>query len=377
MQAVRTPIGRRNGSLSNVSSPRLLSAVQVAVLDRAGLDAGEVDQLVGGCVTQAGMQAINVTRMAWLTSGTDFTAAATTIDCQCGSGLQANTMMAGLIATGGARIGIACGVEHMSGVPLRTALEAHPTKPRDAEWPWTGEAATQFEGAERIAARHGFGRADLDQFGVRSQALAKAAWDAGRFTAETVPIEFSKDGRPSTLDRDEGLRDTDAASLARLNPIIEGGLHTAGTASQISDGAAALLWLDEEVAKARSLRPRALIAYHTMVGCDPYYYLDGPVEATRKMLSQSGFTIADFDVVECNEAFASVPLAFQRSFDVPDEKLNPNGGAIATGHPVGASGARLLVSTINELERIDGELGYITMCQGGSLGIAVVVQRLC
>jgi len=367
VEAVRTPIGRRGGGHAAVTAPHLLATAQFGVVERAGIDPGDVDQIVGGCVTQAGMQAFNVARMAWLSRGEDHTAAATTVDCQCGSGLQANNLATGLIATGGARIAIGCGVEHMTGLPLRTAIDVGETRPRGDDWPWDREAPSQFVGAERIAALRGISRADVDEVGLRSQRRAADAWAAGRFDAEVVP---------TTITRDEGLRDTSLDALGALRPIVEGGVHTAGTASQISDGAAAVLWGDEDVARERGLAPRARITHHTMVGTDPYYYLDGPVEATTKLLRQSGHAIGDFDLIECNEAFASVVLSFQRTFDLDWDRLNVNGGAIALGHPVGATGARLVVSLLHELERRDLERGLITMCQGGSLGIATVIERI-
>lgn len=338
------------------------------MLDRAGVDPSDVDQLIGGCVTQAGMQAFNVTRMGWLSRGIDFTAAATTIDCQCGSGLQASNLMVGLIATGGARVGVACGVEHMTALPLGSSINVGETRPRGGDWPWTSEARSQFEGAERIANRRGIVRRDTDEFGLLSQTRAAAAWESGHFAQEVVYLP--------ELDRDEGLRSTTIEGLGGLRTILEDGIHTAGTASQISDGAAAVLWMDADDAVARGLRPRARIKYHTMVGADPYFYLDGPVDATAKLLHETGHTIGDFDLIECNEAFASVVLSFQRTYDVDWSRLNINGGAIAIGHPVGATGARLVTTVVHQLERIDGELALITMCQGGSQGIATVIERL-
>jgi acetyl-CoA C-acetyltransferase len=351
-------------------APQLLAEAQFGVLSRAGVAPEDVDQLIGGCVTQAGQQASNVTRNAWLSRGVDYTAAATTIDCQCGSGQQANNFMAGLIATGGAQIGVACGVEQMSQIPLGTSAMAmgNGGSFRDESWPWKDEPSSQFEMAERIAAMRGFSKQDLDEVGVRSQANAARAWADGRFEREVLPL--------GDVVRDQGLRETTMESLAGLNPVYEGALHTAGTSSQISDGAAAVLWMDADVAAARGIRPRARIAFHTMVGTDPYYGLDGPVHATQKMLDQSKFSISDFDVFECNEAFASVFLSWATVHDIPLEKANVNGGAIALGHPVGSTGARLVTTALHELERIDGTLALITMCQGGSLGIATVLERL-
>jgi len=385
VEAARTPIGRRNGWLSAVTAPYLLAEAQFGVLDRAGIPPEAVDQLIGGCVTQAGQQASNVTRNAWLSRGVDFTAAATTIDCQCGSGQQANNFMAGLIATGGAKVGIACGVEQMSMVPLGTAAQALGLGPyyKDERWPWKDEAKTQFEMAERIAEMRGFSKADLDELGVLSQQRAATAWAEGRYEREVLPVEApqkDKEGNPTgevmTVTRDQGLRETSMESLANLKPVLEGAKHTAGTSSQISDGAAAVLWMDEEAAAAHGVKPRARIAYHTMVGTDPYYGLDGPVHATQKMLDESKYSVSDFDVFECNEAFASVFLSWESVHKIPREKANVNGGAIALGHPVGCTGARLITTALHELERIDGSLAMITMCQGGSLGICTVIERM-
>jgi acetyl-CoA C-acetyltransferase len=383
VDAARTPIGKRNGWLSGLKAPALLAAAQYAVVERAGLEPHEVDQLIGGCVTQGGQQASNVTRNAWLSRGGDFTAAATTIDCQCGSGQQANNFMAGLIATGGAQIGIACGVEQMSQVPLGTAARGGGGHYKDESWPWKDEAGSQFEAAERIAKLRSLSREDLERLGVASQEKAARAWAEGRFEREVVAVDapvVTKDleptGEVATITRDQGLRETTAESLAQLKPVIEGGSHTAGTSSQISDGAAAVLWMDEDVARAHGLKPRARIAYHTMVGSDPYYLLDGPVFATQKMLDESKFSIRDFDLFECNEAFASVTLSWAQVHEIPMEKVNVNGGAIALGHPVGCTGSRLITTALHELERTDGELAYITMCQGGALGIATVLQRI-
>jgi acetyl-CoA C-acetyltransferase len=383
VDAARTPIGKRNGWLSGVKAPQLLAHAQFALLERNGLSPDDVDQLIGGCVTQGGQQASNVTRNAWLSRGAGYTAAATTVDCQCGSAQQANNLMAGLIATGGARIGIACGVEQMSQVPLGTAARGGGGYYKDETWPYPDEAGTQFEAAERIAKLRGLSREDIERLGAASQQKAATAWAEGRFDREVVQVEapvvdasFQPTGETTTVTRDQGLRETTLESLAKLKPVVEGAIHTAGTSSQISDGAAAVLWMDSDEAAARGLRPRARIAYHTMVGTDPYYLLDGPVFATQKMLDQSRFRIADFDLFECNEAFAAVACSFQQQHDVPWEKLNVNGGAIALGHPVGSTGSRLITTALHELERTDGELAYVTMCQGGALGIATVLQRI-
>ena len=291
--------------------------------------------------------------------------------------------MLGLIATGGARIGIACGVEQMSQVPLGTAARGGGGYYKDETWPYPDEAGSQFEAAERIAKLRGLTRTDLDRLGVSSQDKAIRAWAEGRFDREVVPVEapvvdpsFTPTGETITVTRDQGLRESTLEGLAKLKPVADGALHTAGTSSQISDGAAAVLWMDSDVAAAHGLRPRARIAYHTMVGTDPYYLLDGPVYATQRMLDESKFTIDDFDLFECNEAFAAVTLSWGQVHEVPEEKVNVNGGAIALGHPVGCSGSRLITTALHELERTDGTLAFVTMCQGGALGIATVLERL-
>jgi len=385
VEAVRTPIGKRGGSLSGVIAPKLLAVVQQEVIRRAEVEPSEVDQLVGGCVTQGGQQASNVTRNAWLTSGVDYSPAATTIDCQCGSGAQANTFTQGLIATGGANIAIGCGVEQMSQVPLGTAARGGGGYYKDAEtWPWDDPPNGQFGAAQRVAERRGITRDQLDEVGASSQKKAAIAWEEGRFDQEVVPVLdapiIDRDGQLTgeafDVRKDQGLRETTKESLAKLNPVIEGELHTAGTSSQISDGAAAVLWMERQIALDRGIKPRAEITYHTMVGSDPYYLLDGPVDATQKMLDQTKYAIGDFDLFECNEAFASVMLSWAQVHEVPLEKVNVNGGAIALGHPVGCTGSRLITTLLHELERQDKELGFITMCQGGSLGIAIVLERI-
>jgi acetyl-CoA C-acetyltransferase len=381
IEAVRTPIGRRNGWLSGLIAPKLLATAQVEVFRRAGIEPEQIDEIVGGCVTQAGEQACNVTRNAWLSTGLPYTPAATTIDCQCGSAQQANNFVAGLIATGGADIGIACGVEAMSRVGLGANAMNGPGYFKDQDYPWD-DPMGQFTAADRIAERRGFSRKDLEELGVASQHKAKAAWDAGRFDREVFAVEapIMAEGQPTgetmTVERDQGLRDTTAEGLAGLKTIEEGGLHTAGTSSQISDGASAILWASEEKAKELGLRPRARILHHVLVGAEPYYLLDGPVDATAKILKRSGMAMSDFDVFECNEAFAAVLLSWA-SVHKPDmDKVNPNGGAIAIGHPVGATGSRLIATALHELERTDGELGFVTMCCGGALATATIIQRI-
>ena len=378
VEAVRTPIGKRNGWLAGLHPADLLGAAQVEVIKRAGIDPGEVQQIVGGCVTQAGEQGLNVTRTAWLDAGLPYEAAATTIDTQCGSSQQANNMIAGLISMDGIDLGIACGVEAMSRVGLGANVMNGPGSflPPDFS---VDMAFDQFTGAERIATKRGITREDVDAFGVASQEKARVAWDEGRFAREVVPIEApaGEEGTERTLvDRDQGLRETTMESLARLKPVLEDGIHTAGTSSQISDGAAAVLWASEEKAKALGLTPRARIRSQVVVGTDPHYLLDGPVDATAAVLKKSGMSLGDIDLIEVNEAFAAVVLSFARVHEPDMDKVNVNGGAIALGHPVGATGSRLIVTALHELERRGEGTALVTMCCGGAIGTATIIERI-
>ncbi len=369
VEAVRTPMGRRGGALAGRKAVELLRHVLVEVIRRAGLEAGQVEQIIGGCVTQSGEQSLNVTRNAWLNTGLDYEVACTTVDVSCGSAQQANHLVAALIAAGVIDVGIACGVESMSRVPIGTNLYQGPGHYKTPDYPWDDPPEAQFGGAERIAAREGFTRRELDEYGLLSQRRARAAWDAGRFDREVVPI----DG----VTADEGLRDTSAEALAGLRTNVEGGLHTPGTTSQISDGAAAILWMSRERADALGLRPRARLLHQVVTGADPYYLLDGPLVATRKILDRARMDVGDIDLFEVNEAFAAVVLAWAAAYDKADlETVNVNGGAIALGHPLGCSGTRLLVTALHELERTGGETALATMCCGGSLGTASILARV-
>jgi acetyl-CoA C-acetyltransferase len=368
VEAVRTPIGKRNGWLSHLKAVELLAHAQMAVLERAGIGPELVDEVVGGCVTQAGEQGSNVTRNAWLSTGRDYTAACTTVDAQCGSAQQANHMVAGLIAAGGVDVGIACGVEAMSRVPLGANVVNGPGHYKTDEWPWDDPPNGQFGAAQRIAVNRGLTRRDLDELGLASQQKAAVAWAEGRFEREVVPV--------GDVARDQGLRETTMEGLSQLKPVIEGEMITAGNSSQISDGAAAVLWMSELRASELGLRPRARLLHQVVVGSDPYYLLDGPVDATRKILDRSGMAMGDFDLFEVNEAFASVVLSWAQVHKPDMDRVNVNGGAIALGHPVGSTGSRLITTALHELERRDAELALISMCCGGSLGTASILQRL-
>ncbi len=380
IEAVRTPIGKRNGQLAGLHATKILGAAQIEVIKRAGIDASVVEQAIGGCVTQAGEQGSSVTRNAWLGAGLPWTTGTTTVDCQCGSAMQANHMIEGLILSGAIDAGMACGVEAMSRVPLGANVMNGPGRSHDDDWDL--DMPNQFEAAERIAKNRGITRTDIEELGVRSQALAKQAWDEGRFDREVFAMEapaFDAEGNVTgtqIVDRDGGLRETTMEGLAKLKPVLPDGIHTAGTSSQISDGAAAVLWMDRAKAEGLGLRPRARVVARVNVGSDPYYHLDGPVDATREVLKKAGMSISDIDLFECNEAFASVVLSWQRVHDIPMEKINVNGGALAIGHPVGSTGSRLIVTALHELERTDKQFALVTMCAGGSLAPATIIERL-
>jgi acetyl-CoA C-acetyltransferase len=381
IEAVRTPIGKRKGVLSGLHPATLLGAAQKAVIQRAGIEPGQVEQIVGGCVTQAGEQAANVTRNAWLSTGYTYEVAATTIDCQCGSGQQANHFIAGLIAAGAIDVGIACGVEAMSRVGLGANVFNGPGFFQPEEWPWDN-AQTQFQAAERIAEKRGIGREEVDAFGLASQRKALRAQEEGRFDREIMPIEApvmgeeGPTGQKQTVTKDQGPRETTMDGLSGLKPVQEDGMHTAGNSSQISDGAAAVLWMSEEKAKELGVKPRAKITHQALVGSDPYYLLDGPVDATERILKRSGRKMTDFDLFEVNEAFASVVLSWARVHKPDMDKVNVNGGAIALGHPVGCTGSRLITTALHELERTDKESALISMCCGGALATASILERI-
>src|SRR6266567_1935836 len=292
VEAARTPIGKRGGALAGLHAAELLGGIQVALLERAGLAADAVEQVAGGCVTQAGEQSNNITRTAWLHAGLPYPAGCLTLDAQCGSAQQAAHLIAGLIAADAIGVGVACGVEAMSRVPLGANRGTDCGTPRPPAWDI--DLPNQYVAAERIAKRRGLTRADVDAFGLRSQQAAQAAWAQGRFDREVVQVkapvldsEHRPTGETSTVDRDQGLRETSMEALARLKPVLADGLHTAGTSSQISDGAAAVLLADSARAKALGLTPRARILAQCLVGAEPYYHLDGPIAATERVLDRS------------------------------------------------------------------------------------------
>ena len=370
VEAVRTPIGKRGGWLSGLHATEILGAAQLAAIDRSGIDPALVEQAIGGCVTQAGEQGSNVTRQSWLNAGLPWQTGCTTVDCQCGSAQQATHLIAGLIATGAIDVGMSCGVEAMSRVPLGANIPEGFGKPRSDSWDI--DMPNQFLAAERIATRRGITRADVEALGVASQAKARRAWDEGRFDREVVAVQ-TPDG---LISKDQGLRDTTLEALAKLKPVLPDGVHTAGTSSQISDGAAAVMLMDADRAKALGCKPRARIVAQALVGAEPFYHLDGPVQSTQRVLELAGMKMGDIDLFEVNEAFASVLLSWASVHNADMDRVNVNGGALALGHPVGSTGARLITTALHELERRDASTALITMCAGGALSTATIIERI-
>ena len=385
IEAVRTPIARGKqiaGELSGVHAAELLAMSYRGVIEKAGLNYKDIEQVYSGCVTQAGEQSNNIARNAWLSMGENYSTGATSIDTQCGSAQAANHLVAALIAAGQINIGIAGGVEAMSRVGLGANAYNGPGFFQTANWPWDS-TPDQFSAVERIVKNRGLTRQDVDEFACESQRRAKIAWDEGRFDREIIEVQapiLGDDGEPTgevrTVSRDQGLRDTTMDALGALKPVTEGGIHTAGNASQISDGSAAVLWMSAEEARARGLKPRARIITGVVTGTDPYYLLDGPVDATKLLFDKTGMNLGDIDLVEINEAFAAVVLSWQQVYEADMSKVNVNGGAIALGHPVGSTGARLITTALHELERQDKTTALITMCCGASIGTGTIIERI-
>jgi acetyl-CoA C-acetyltransferase len=384
VEAVRSPLGRRNGGLSTVHPADLLGAVQLATIERSGIDPSAIGQVIGGCVSQVGEQTFNIARTAWLSAGLPLEVAATTVDSQCGSSQQATGLAASLVKAGVVDVALSCGIESMSRIPLGSAARGDLGRPFPKSYFPRYEPTSQFEGAERIAQKWGITRADTDRFGLESQQRAQRAWAEGRFEREVLPIDapdVDEQGKPSgtthRVARDEGLRETSLDALAKLKPVArEDGVHTAGTSSQITDGAAAVLMMTAAKARELGVQPRARVLDQCLVGVDPVLMLTGPIDATRRLLDRTGLSMADIDVTEINEAFASVVLAWERELKPDMEQVNSNGGAIALGHPVGATGARLVTTALHELERVDGQYALVTMCCGGGLGTGTILERV-
>ena len=375
VDAVRTAVGRRNGSLSPLHANDLLGAVQRAVLDRTGVSPDAIEQVVGGCVGQVGAQSSNVTRNAWLAAGLPLEVPASTVNVQCGSSQQATTLVHGMVASGLIDVAMSCGVETMSRIPMGSSLtDPALGMPREGTYVEHYEATSQFQGADRIARQWGISRADTEVFAKSSQDRAALAWTEGRFDGQIVPIDI--DGK--CFERDECMRDTSLVGLAglRTNLADSDAVHTAGTSSQIADGAAALLLASSQRAAQLGLKPRARIVDSVLVGSDPVLMLTGPMPATRHLLKRSGLHLDEIDVFEINEAFASVVLAWAKEVGADLDKVNPNGGAIALGHPLGGTGCMLLTKALYELERTGGRYALVSMCCGGGVGTGTIIERL-
>ncbi len=382
VDAIRTPLGRRNGKLKDWHPVDLAAETLNALVDRTGLDPALVDDVVMGCVMQVGEQAANVARNAVLAAGWPEHVPGTTVDRQCGSSQQAAHFAAQGVIAGAYDVVVAAGVEVMTRVPMGSSFAdgkfGFPFGPaigrRYAE---QGGLVPQGISAELIADKWDISRDDMDAFGARSQQRAARATAEGRFEREILGVRGA-DG--STVTVDEGLRDTTVESLAKLKPSFrpeeEGGRVTAGNSSQITDGASALLIMSEERAAALGMTPRARFVEFALAGADPRLMLTAPIPATHKVLERAGMTMDDIDLVEINEAFASVVLAWEKEFHPDMERVNVNGGAIALGHPLGCSGARLMTTLLNELERSGGRYGLQTMCEGGGMANATILERL-
>jgi acetyl-CoA acyltransferase len=378
VEAVRTPVGRghaEKGWYRDVHPNELLGRTWAAAIERAGIDASVVEDVISGCVQQYGEQSYNIGRNAWLQAGLPIETPATTIDRQCGSAQQAVNFAAALIASGVHDVVLAGGVEHMGHIPLSVNAKLHqelgtpfPPKLRSRH-----PVINQGLSAELIAERWGITREECDAIALRSQQRAARATEEGRFVREILPYRVNG----ATLTSDQGVRpETTLEALAALKPAFkEDGIVTAGNSSQVSDGASALLLMSRDKAVELGAKPRARIVDQTTVGVDPVLMLTGPIPATRKILERNGITLDDIDLVEVNEAFASVIAAWERELEPDVEKVNVNGGAIAIGHPLGSTGGRLITTLLHELERRDGERGLVTMCCGGGLGTATLIER--
>jgi acetyl-CoA acyltransferase len=379
VEAVRTPIGRghpEKGYYKDTHPNALLAKCYTEVIERAGIPAEDVEDVVTGCVQQYGEQAFNIGRNAWLQAGLPVETPATTVDRQCGSAQQAVNFGAALVASGVHDAVIGSGVEHMGHIPMGVGFKWVD----DVGSPWPEELMARYNlvpqgiSAEMIADKWEIPRSELDEIGLRSHQLAVQATEEGRFAREIVPFSVNGD----TYETDQGPRaDTDLEKLAGLKPAFkEDGKVTAGNSSQISDGAAAVLLMTREKAEGLGLKPRARIVDQTTVGVDPVIMLTGPIPATNKLLERNGMKIGDLDLIEINEAFASVVAAWRRELEPDMDRVNVNGGAIALGHPLGSTGARLITTLLHELERSDKETGLVTMCCGGGLGTGTLIQRV-
>jgi acetyl-CoA acetyltransferase family protein len=378
VDAVRTPLGRRNGRLKDWHPVDLAAHTLRALVERNDLDPALVEDVIMGCVSQVGDQSVNVGRNAALAAGFPESVVGTTVDRQCGSSQQSAHFAAQGVMAGAYDIVIAAGVEHMTRVPMGASVIPG-SMPFGPKMLARYDLVPQGISAEMIAEKWSITREESDAFSAESHRRAQQATEEGRFEHEIVPVDVTLDDSTETMTRDEGIRpDTSIEKLAALKPSFkaDGGQVTAGNSSQITDGAAAALVLSEEKANELGLRPRARFVSFALAGVDPLMMLTGPIPATTRVLERAGMTLDDMDVVEINEAFATVVLAWEREHHPDMAKVNPNGGAIALGHPLGCSGARLLATLVNELERSDGRYGLQTMCEGGGMANAMILERL-
>jgi acetyl-CoA acyltransferase len=379
VEAARLPVGRgheEKGYYKDVHASNLLAKTYGAVIERAGIDPSEVEDVVAGCVQQFGEQGINIARNAWLEAGLPMETPATTVDRQCGSAQQAVNFAAALIASGVHDVAIGGGVEHMGHISFADSAEVM----KEHGFAFSPQLLERYNlvpqgiSAEMIADKWEIPRSELDEIGLRSHQLAARATEEGRFEREIIPFTVNGD----TYVSDQGIRpDTSLEKLAELKPAFkEDGKITAGNSSQVSDGAAAVLLMTREKADELGLKPRARVLDQTTVGVDPVLMLTGPIPATRKLLDRNGMKLDDIDLIEINEAFASVIAAWRRELEPDMDRVNVNGGAIALGHPLGSTGARLITTLLHELERSDQETGLVTMCCGGGLGTGTIIQRV-
>ena len=386
VDAARSPVGKKNGSLGGAHPTDVLGQVMMKMLERNGIQSGQVDQVVGGCINKVAAQGMNVIRTAWLAHGGAIETPCITIDSQCGSSQQSSTLAHSILASGHAEVVMSCGVENMTRLPIGSdsvGKDPKMGKPVSKSYFEQHEFTSQFEGAERVAEKYQITRQDTDGFGLESQARAKTAIEEGYFDTQIIPVEapvmdenFEKTGETIVVSKDEIPRDTSLEALAELKPVArEDGIHTAGTSSQIADGAAAVLMMTEKKASELGLEPLAVIKASALVGCDPVLMLEGPIPATEKVLKDSSLSIEDVDVFEINEAFASVVLSWAKTVGADLSKVNPNGGAISLGHPLGATGCFLITKAVHELVRTNGRYGLISMCCGGGLGTGTLIER--